>query len=310
MPIRNHPTSSDRSRSAHDRSRDDDRDDGRHDHSRPPHREDQPGTSHRQHFGEPGSDARHRRDIRVEGPEQGYSSSSQVAGQQGRDRGYDSDDRAASERSRHGDGTTRDLDDRSRRSSRSGYVFDADIDPRESRSGEHHGFDDRGIGTPQRAPSWSVRDSTAGHDIGRDFSHRDGRWTQPSLRSPMTSSPPPARRYPAGPKGYIRSDERICEDVCERLAAMGDLDSSEVEVSVSNGEVTLTGTVPHRSMKYRAEQTCDLVNGVKDIINNVRVNDASRLWSNAPSSSFSERADKGEADQNNETITNGSHHRQ
>src|SRR6185503_9038511 len=59
------------------------------------------------------------------------------------------------------------------------------------------------------------------------------------------------RRYPGrGPKGYRRSDDRIKEDVNDRLSE-GYLDASEIEVSVTNNEVTLTGSVNTRQDKRR-----------------------------------------------------------
>jgi osmotically-inducible protein OsmY len=79
------------------------------------------------------------------------------------------------------------------------------------------------------------------------------------------------RRAFRAPKGYRRSDERIREDVCDRLGQSGDLDPSDVEVSVSNGEVSLRGTVPERFMKWEAEQLADAVAGVVDIHNQIRV---------------------------------------
>src|SRR5205085_11361201 len=39
-----------------------------------------------------------------------------------------------------------------------------------------------------------------------------------------------------GPKGYTRSDDRIMEDVCERLTQHGNIDASEITVQVNNGE--------------------------------------------------------------------------
>jgi hypothetical protein len=79
------------------------------------------------------------------------------------------------------------------------------------------------------------------------------------------------RRYPRGPKGYRRSDERVREDVCDRLYHSLDLDSSDVEVRVQNGEVILTGSVPDRSMKYRIESMIEDVSGVIDVTNQIRV---------------------------------------
>lgn len=74
-----------------------------------------------------------------------------------------------------------------------------------------------------------------------------------------------------GPKGYTRSDERIREDVSDALAHLGEPDPSDVEVLVSQGEVTLTGTVPYRRWKHIMEDAAESVSGVKDVINNIRV---------------------------------------
>ncbi len=74
-----------------------------------------------------------------------------------------------------------------------------------------------------------------------------------------------------GPKNYQRSDERIREEVCERLAVDHDIDASEIEVSVSSGVVTLGGSVQDRQMKRLAEDVSELVLGVRDVQNNLRV---------------------------------------
>lgn len=46
-----------------------------------------------------------------------------------------------------------------------------------------------------------------------------------------------------GPKGYQRSDERIREDISDRLTEAPDVDASDITVAVSSREVILTGTV-------------------------------------------------------------------
>ena len=74
-----------------------------------------------------------------------------------------------------------------------------------------------------------------------------------------------------GPRNYSRSDERIKEDVNDRLSDDPFVDASDVDVSVSNGEVTLTGTVDHRSTKRRAEDIAEAVSGVKNVENRLRV---------------------------------------
>lgn len=74
-----------------------------------------------------------------------------------------------------------------------------------------------------------------------------------------------------GPKNYSRSDERIREDLCERLADADDIDASQIDVSVHSGIVGLQGEVQDRWMKYRAEDLADRCTGVKDVQNDLRV---------------------------------------
>jgi osmotically-inducible protein OsmY len=77
-----------------------------------------------------------------------------------------------------------------------------------------------------------------------------------------------------GPKNYQRSDERIREDVCERLMLDHDVDATEIDVTVHDGVVVLDGTVNERHAKRIAEDICELVRGVRDVQNNLRVSRA------------------------------------
>jgi hypothetical protein len=74
-----------------------------------------------------------------------------------------------------------------------------------------------------------------------------------------------------GPKGWQRSDERIREDVNERLTQHPHVDATEIDVQVKGGEVTLTGTVDHRDARRMAEDVAESVSGVKDVHNQIRV---------------------------------------
>jgi osmotically-inducible protein OsmY len=74
-----------------------------------------------------------------------------------------------------------------------------------------------------------------------------------------------------GPRGYRRSDERIREDVNERLTDDWRVDASDIEVSVDNGLVTLAGRVGSRTEKRRAEDVAESVSGVTDVSNQLRV---------------------------------------
>lgn len=74
-----------------------------------------------------------------------------------------------------------------------------------------------------------------------------------------------------GPKNYTRSDERIREDLNERLTDSDDVDASNLTVEVSNGIATLKGSVDERWMKHRAEDLAESCSGVRDVDNQIRV---------------------------------------
>lgn len=74
-----------------------------------------------------------------------------------------------------------------------------------------------------------------------------------------------------GPKGYRRSDERIHEDVCERLTWDPYIDASEISVHVQDAIVILNGTVESRPMKRAVEDLCEQIDGILEIRNELRV---------------------------------------
>ena len=74
-----------------------------------------------------------------------------------------------------------------------------------------------------------------------------------------------------GPRGFQRSDDRIREDVNDRLTQHGQIDATEIQVNVNNGEVTLRGTVNSRREKRMAEDVAETVFGVTDVHNQLRV---------------------------------------
>ena len=69
----------------------------------------------------------------------------------------------------------------------------------------------------------------------------------------------------------VRMDEQIAKDVDRALMYRGDLDATDVEVSVKNGEVTLQGTVTDRRSKRVAEEIVEGVRGVRDVHNRLRI---------------------------------------
>jgi osmotically-inducible protein OsmY len=74
-----------------------------------------------------------------------------------------------------------------------------------------------------------------------------------------------------GPKGYRRSDESVIDEVSRRLEQDSEVDASEIEVTCSEGIVTLTGTVEDRNAKRCAEDCAAEAYGVKDVKNELRI---------------------------------------
>ena len=74
-----------------------------------------------------------------------------------------------------------------------------------------------------------------------------------------------------GPKDYQRSDERIREEVCDRMTDDDRLDATDITIQVKQGEVTLSGTVTDRDQKRRAEDMAEGISGVRDVTNNIRI---------------------------------------
>ncbi len=70
-----------------------------------------------------------------------------------------------------------------------------------------------------------------------------------------------------GPKGYKRTDERIREEVCEVLFKSPLVDASDIEVTVTEGIVTLSGSVDGRYAKREAEFAVEHLAGVQDVKN-------------------------------------------
>lgn len=97
-----------------------------------------------------------------------------------------------------------------------------------------------------------------------------------SAFSGLRRLPREPRKYPPGPKGYQRTDERIREEICDELMQTEHVDSSEVTVQVSAAKVTLDGTVPERWMKHAIEDLADACPGVQDVDNRIRIGSAAR----------------------------------
>ena len=89
--------------------------------------------------------------------------------------------------------------------------------------------------------------------------------------------PARADHWGRGPRRYRRADRRILEDVSDRLTDDPDVDASDIEVSVTDGEVTFEGTVGDRAQRRRAEDIAERVLGVTHVQNNLRVRSPDRV---------------------------------
>jgi osmotically-inducible protein OsmY len=163
-------------------------------------------------------------------------------------------------------GRTDDDTMRRRTSSQSGYGREFDERGYSAQSDYERRYESRGAGAFGRE---SQRYSRGTED--REF----------DARARASQSGYNAQGYGIGPhrgkspKGYKRSEERIREDICERLMDHGEIDASDIDVKVKGNEVTLEGTVTDWRTKRRAEEVIQDVSGVSDVLNNLRVKPAS-----------------------------------
>ena len=156
------------------------------------------------------------------------------------------------------------------------------------RGGQPWQYRDRGY----REPEWS---SPPQRYVGPSWTRESGYgregWGDPSGWGPEPAGSRGGQMFRGphagrGPRGYTRSDERIREDVCDRLCEHGFIDASDVEVRVTGGEVTLLGTVRGRQEKRAAEDLADQVSGVKQVHNELRVNERGQESGEQPGRPF------------------------
>ena len=131
--------------------------------------------------------------------------------------------------------------------------------PERSNNAYSYGYEGQGGYGESQGPH-----AQSGH--GRGGSHFDGeRFEERKARG----------HRGRGPRGYVRPDARIADDIIGRLTDDERIDASEILVMVEGGVVTLTGNVPERRMKHRAEDTAADASGVTDVRNTIRVDSGS-----------------------------------
>lgn len=151
---------------------------------------------------------------------------------------------------------------------------------REDRSGDYcRGYEGYGGG---RDRNWMDR---AGDEVSSWFGDENAE------RRRRMDQQQRGGHYGRGPQGYTRSDERIREDVNDRLTDDWQVDASNITLEVSKGEVTLNGTVDSRDAKRRAEDLAENCSGVKHVQNNTRVQQSAYFASPMTNDSSTDTAD-------------------
>lgn len=105
-------------------------------------------------------------------------------------------------------------------------------------------------------------DGSHGEGYGGGFSVDEQSWMERRAEVNMRGLGPHQGR---GPQGWRRSDQRVREDVCERLSEDRLIDARGIEVEVRDGVVTLGGEAYGASDPTRASQIARAVHGVKDV---------------------------------------------
>lgn len=109
------------------------------------------------------------------------------------------------------------------------------------------------------------------YDLDTDYDLEQGFFNEPTSWTYTEYWLIPGPFTGRGPKGYTRSDERIKDDISDRLTQHGQIDASDVNIDVNNGEVFLRGEVDNRRAKRMAEDVVESIPGVKDVHNELKV---------------------------------------
>ncbi len=100
----------------------------------------------------------------------------------------------------------------------------------------------------------------------------DPDWAGAKLEPERPATPAAPRDHTGrGPRNFRRTDGRLHDEICELLTSDDQIDASEVEVSVVDGDVLITGTVETLDLKHLAEDIAFRVSGVLDVTNQLRV---------------------------------------
>jgi len=124
------------------------------------------------------------------------------------------------------------------------------------------GEDDYGAQVGYRQRNYPQREEDSDYSFGGEFLQDNAEFR------PSSDRPSFAER---GPQDYRRSDDRITEDINEKLTRDHFVDATWISVETKNGEVVLKGSVTDRESKRRAEEIAESCSGVRDVQNQLRI---------------------------------------
>ena len=117
--------------------------------------------------------------------------------------------------------------------------------------------------------NYGDRETERGSYGDREFYRREGDYENRS--DPYSNDWTQGPYSGVGPRGYRRADDRIRDDVNDRLMWHGYVDATDIQVEVNDGVVTLSGTVNTRREKRMAEDAAESVSGVEDVNNQIQI---------------------------------------
>jgi hypothetical protein len=146
--------------------------------------------------------------------------------------------------------------------------------PREGRPPEEH---------RENAENAKQRTDTTGYDLERRYEdaylRNKENWDNPnsatSMNSPVWNDEdnwdPPGPLAGKDPEALTRPDSAIRAQINDRLALEAPFDTKDIEVTVKNHQVTLSGTIHSKKHRHLVEEIANSVSGIEAVQNNLAV---------------------------------------
>ena len=170
-------------------------------------------------------------------------------------------------------------------------------------SGDYGSSGGHSYGTQGQSSTWG---SSNNQGLDRSYGRQDNMYGQGGDLSNSQRSY--GQHSGKGPKNYRRSDDRIKEEISEALERDPHIDASELEIDVKEGVVSLRGHVEDRKTKRHAEDIIEGMYGVKDVRNELTVDQS--VFTQARNAIFGESAESQSAsstNSNKSTATKSKH---